>query len=86
MRLLACTILALGTVLAAAPAHAQTYDPSYPVCLQIFTGFNDSYYECRYSNINQCRASASGRHAMCVVNPYYQGPRARRSRAYRPYY
>ncbi len=86
MRLLACAIVTLGTVLAALPARAQTYDPAYPVCLQIFTGFNDWYFECMYSNMNQCRASASGRHAMCVENPYYQGPKARRSRAHRQYH
>jgi hypothetical protein len=30
MRVLACTILTIGTVLVAAPACAQTYDPNYP--------------------------------------------------------
>lgn len=84
MRLLVCAFLAFGTALAAAPARAQTYDPSYPVCLQIFIGFNDWYFQCAYSNMNQCRASASGRRAMCVENPYYQAPKGRRSRAHRP--
>ena len=36
MRVLACTILTIATVLVAAPARAQTYDPSYPVCLQTY--------------------------------------------------
>jgi len=64
----------------ATPARAQTYDPRYPVCLQIYQGFVDYYFECGYTSIPQCQMSASGRAAQCVVNPYYQGPKARRSR------
>ena len=30
------TILAIAMVSAAAPARAQTYDPNYPVCLQVY--------------------------------------------------
>jgi hypothetical protein len=36
MRVLACTILTIATVLVVAPARAQTYDPNYPVCLQTY--------------------------------------------------
>ena len=36
MRVLACTILTIATGLVAAPVRAQTYDPSYPVCLQTY--------------------------------------------------
>jgi hypothetical protein len=32
-----------------------------------------SYYECRYTLLPQCNASASGRAAQCVVNPYFAG-------------
>ena len=62
----------------AAPAAAQTYDPAYPVCLQVYQGFVDYYFECAYTSIPQCQMSASGRNASCVVNPYYAGPKARR--------
>jgi uncharacterized protein DUF3551 len=56
----------------ATPAQAQTYDPNYPVCLQVFTGsMVDYYFECGYTSIPQCQASASGRAAQCVINPYY---------------
>ena len=63
-RVMSLTILA--TILAAAialpaPARAQTYDPSYPVCLQIYQSISDFYYECRYQTMAQCAASASGR-------------------------
>ena len=55
----------------AAPASAQTYDPSYPVCLQIFAALDGgNYIECRFTSMAQCQASASGRGGMCMVNPY----------------
>ena len=70
MRVLALTILTIGAACAAAPALAQTYDPSYPVCLHVW-GRGATYYECHYSSLAQCNATASGRAAQCVVNPYY---------------
>ena len=70
MRIRALAILSIATVLTAAPARAQTYDPAYPVCLHVYTrGAN--YYECRYTSMPQCNASASGRAAQCVINPYF---------------
>jgi len=70
MRVLALAVLAIGAASAAAPAQAQTYDPSYPVCMHVW-GRGADYYECLYSSLPQCNASASGRAAQCVVNPYY---------------
>ena len=67
----------------AAPARAQTYDPSYPVCLQVYQGIVDFYFECHYRTMAQCMASASGRSAQCVVNPYYGGPKDGRSKRQR---
>jgi Protein of unknown function (DUF3551) len=32
-----------------------------------------SYYECRYTSLPQCNATASGRSAQCVINPYFAG-------------
>jgi len=75
MRVLACTILTIGTMLVAAPARAQTYDPSYPVCLQTY-GIEGGYIECSFTSLAQCAASASGRAAQCLNNPYFaQGDR-----------
>jgi hypothetical protein len=68
MRILAVAILAIGAASAAAPAQAQTYDPNYPVCLQVYGRIN--YYDCTYYTLPQCNASASGRAAQCVINPY----------------
>jgi hypothetical protein len=69
MRNLVLAVLAIGTASIAAPAQAQTYDPSYPVCLHVYGRIN--YYECRYTSLAQCNASASGRAAQCVINPYF---------------
>ena len=83
MRFLALAILAIAA--ASAPAQAQTYDPSYPVCLHVMGRI--SYYECAYYTLPQCNASASGRSAQCVINPYFahasQYPSARRYKRYR---
>ena len=88
MRILALAILAIGAASAAAPAQAQTYAPGYPVCLHVYGKV--SYYECSYTSLPQCNASASGRSAQCVVNPYYanaaQEPPARRYKRYRNVY
>jgi hypothetical protein len=82
MRILALAALAAGTLLTAVPASAQTYDPSYPVCLHVW-GRGVTYYECTYTSLAQCNASASGRAAQCVVNPYYAN--AYEGRPVRPY-
>ena len=70
MRVLACTILTIGTMLVAAPARAQTYDPNYPVCLQTY-GIGGNYIDCSFTSLAQCAASASGRAAQCLTNPYF---------------
>ena len=76
MRVLALAILATATVLTATPILAQTYDPRYPVCLQIYQRMTDYYFECAYTSLPQCNMSASGRAAQCIVNPYYAGGKA----------
>jgi hypothetical protein len=71
MRILALAILAIGTV-SIGPAAAQMYDPAYPVCLHVWDTGAD-YYECSYTSLPQCNASASGRAAGCIINPYFAG-------------
>jgi hypothetical protein len=70
MRILALVILAIGTVLTPAPVRAQTYGGNYPVCLQAY-GRAGGYIECGYTSLAQCNASASGRSAQCIINPYF---------------
>jgi hypothetical protein len=72
MRISALAILATATVLATAPARAQTYNPDFPVCLQVY-GITGSYIACGYTSLAQCAQSASGRAAQCIINPYFTG-------------
>jgi hypothetical protein len=76
--------LAIFGMLSIAPATAQTYDPAYPVCLRVYDrGAN--YYQCSYTSLPQCRASASGRGAECFINPFFAGGEELARRHYRPY-
>ncbi|WP_276575428.1 DUF3551 domain-containing protein [Bradyrhizobium monzae] len=54
---------------ASTSARAQTYDPSYPVCMHIYGRI--SYFDCRYASLEQCRFLAASRSTSCVVNPYF---------------
>lgn len=83
MRILAWSLLVLAVT--AIPAKAQTYDPRVPVCMKVYDGpfGGGEWIDCSYASLPQCQASASGRAAMCVTNPYYAAvpyaaPRAHR--------
>jgi hypothetical protein len=52
-------------------------------------GLGSSYYDCSFTTLAQCAASASGRSAQCDANPFYAGASnafARSNRRYRPAY
>jgi hypothetical protein len=68
MRVLALGALTIGMLIGAGAAHAQTYAPGYPVCLKVYGPA--TYYECGYTTMEQCYASASGRSGQCYLNPY----------------
>jgi len=85
MRILTWAVVAIAAASMTRSARAQTYDPKYPVCLQIYQGYTDYYFECGYTSMPQCQASASGRSAQCVVNPYYAGPKRREQKRRRDY-
>ncbi|WP_426615933.1 DUF3551 domain-containing protein [Bradyrhizobium sp. McL0616] len=63
------TLVAIATLFVSVPARAQTYDPNYPVCMQIYGPVG--YLDCRYASLEQCKYLAVGRSATCVVNPYF---------------
>jgi hypothetical protein len=65
------------------PVQAQTYDPSFPVCIQTY-GIDGNYIDCSYTSMGQCQASASGRAAQCISNPYFAAgsPVRRKGRGY----
>jgi hypothetical protein len=88
MRILALVISTIGTI-SIGPAAAQTYDPAYPVCLHVYQWGGSHYYDCSYTSLPQCNASASGRAAQCVINPYFAGaqvPPGRRDRRHNRVY
>ena len=88
MRLPLLTLTAIATLFVAADAGAQTYDPRYPVCMHKYTGGGGGfggggggYFDCSFTSLEQCRATASGLAASCDVNPYYafdEPPRPRK--------
>jgi hypothetical protein len=75
MRIPSLAILTIAAALTAVPARGQTYDPAYPVCLQTY-GIDGGHIECGYTSLAQCNASASGRAAQCITNPYFAGAQA----------
>jgi hypothetical protein len=85
MKFAAATIILLSALAAAPPASAQTYDPRYPVCIQVFGEQIGERIDCIFTSIPQCQATASGLPAMCMVNPYFANageyPRPHRSRS-----
>ena len=83
MRTLALMTLTIGIVLTTGHAQAQRYDPAFPVCLNVVSYGTTPYYRCRYTTMDQCRASANGQ--MCILNPYYAGATARVRRDNRRY-
>ncbi|MGT2440610.1 DUF3551 domain-containing protein [Bradyrhizobium betae] len=63
-----------GVLLAATPSHAQTFDPRFPVCMHVYSGSSGGggeWYDCSFTSLPQCRATAAGRAATCDLNPYY---------------
>jgi hypothetical protein len=86
MRKLCWMILAGATILTAAPATAQRYDPNFPVCLQVWEWGGSTNINCGFTSLDQCRATASGLSGMCYANPYWpqgrQTSRADRRRGY----
>lgn len=64
-------IIALAMALSATSVRAQTYDPRYPVCMQVFGELEGERMDCIFTSLAQCKASAFGRPAMCLINPYF---------------
>ena len=69
MRPTRLALIVIGLLLAGGAVSAQTYDPTYPVCMQIYGPVG--YFDCRYGSLAQCKYLAVGRSASCVNNPYF---------------
>ena len=68
----------IGLLFAGGSARAQTYDPRYPVCMQIYGPVG--YFDCRYTSLERCKFLAVGRSASCAVNPYFPQKRSKAPR------
>ena len=91
MRLPLLIVTAVATLFVAGDASAQRYDPHYPVCMHVYSGGlrggGGDWFDCSFTSLPQCRATASGLAATCDLNPYYAfneppPPRRRHKRAY----
>lgn len=83
MRVLASAILTVVMVSTMSSAHAQTYNPNYPVCLKIIENFGGERISCSYTSLAQCAQTASGLPAQCIVNPFYASARPGPGEGYR---
>ena len=72
MRALPYLLLVWITISVSAPAAAQRFGGTYPVCLQKWEWGGGSSIRCEYSSWEECKASAAGLSAMCLLNPYTQ--------------
>ncbi|MGH6703634.1 MAG: DUF3551 domain-containing protein [Bradyrhizobium sp.] len=71
-------ILALSTALGTTAARAQMYDPNYPVCMHVFGALEGERMDCIFTSLAQCAATASGRPATCLINPFFAPASGRR--------
>ena len=56
------------------PVAAQRFAGNYPVCLQKWEWGGASSIRCQYSSWEECKASAAGLSATCLLNPYVPQP------------
>jgi hypothetical protein len=64
-------MLPLAMVLIVTSAQAQMYDPDYPVCMHVYGELEGERMDCIFTSLAQCAATASGRPATCLINPYF---------------
>ena len=82
MRRFAWAMLSIAAF-SCAPAQAQTYGTRFPVCIQTYEHEGGTYISCEYTSMAACQATASGRAAQCISNPYFAAaPARRRGRGY----
>lgn len=86
MRITSSIVMA-SAIFFATPSFAQTYDAVHPVCMKVYDGSfgGGEWIDCSYYSLPQCQATALGRAAMCVTNPYFANARVPKAarRAYR---
>ena len=84
MRILMMAILTAAAVAASAPAQAQTYDPNYPVCMQVFRPFSLFRLPLQLDPAMQASRRPAARRS-ASINPYFAiALKSRRSRRASP--
>lgn len=68
MQLISRTLMALGAVMAAAATPAAA--DGMPYCIK-GCDFGGGAGDCSFASLAQCQATASGRDATCISNPYF---------------
>lgn len=74
MRTLPLLLIAWFALTAADPAEAQRFGGNAPVCMQRWEWGGVNWISCQYDSWDECRASAAGLSAMCMLNPYVRRP------------
>ncbi|OAF05517.1 hypothetical protein AYJ54_01005 [Bradyrhizobium centrolobii] len=69
MRRIMSSILLVGGLLGALPSGAQTHDPRYSVCIEVYT-VDGSSIDCSFTSMAQGAATTSGQAAQRYANPY----------------
>ena len=72
MRALAGVVFGTAMLFSTEATWAQTYDPKYPVCMDVSAG-EDSHIECSFTSMEQCKNGSEGT-GHCFENPYYKPP------------
>jgi hypothetical protein len=73
---------AMAVLVSMGSVRAQMYDPNYPVCMHVFGELEGDRMDCLFTSLAQCAASATGRPATCLINPYFEArPIRRRGRS-----
>jgi hypothetical protein len=74
MRALPFLLMVWVIISAPAPAAAQRFGGNYPICLQKWEWGGATSISCQYISWEECKATAAGLSAMCLLNPYAQRP------------
>ena len=65
----------VAAMMSTSPASAQMYDPRYPICMHVYGEQIGERMDCTFNSLDQCRATASGLPATCLINPYHADAR-----------
>ena len=72
MRAVAGVIFGTAVIFSAEPTWAQTYDPKYPVCIEVLDS-SGGRIECWFTSMEECKNGSTGT-GRCFANPYYRPP------------